>query len=376
MNFFDSQDLALRKTRFLLLLMTLAVGVIVLSVTFVIAGTIWISVRTSADYGSFIFWALANSQLLIVVALSITAFIGIASIYRVVTLSQGGGRVARDLGGTPVSIYDSDPLRSRLHNVVEEMALASGVPVPEVFVMDQEAGINAFAAGFRPEDAAVAVTRGALETLNREELQGVIAHEFSHILNGDMRLNIRLMGPLFGILAIGLLGRTLLRSSRGSSSRNKSSGAAVMLGAGLMITGYTGLLIGRLIKAGVSRQREYLADASAVQFTRQTRGIANALKKIGGLKEGSAIEDTEAEEVSHMLFANGLASISSFSDALATHPPLFKRIKALDPQFSENDMVGFHTERSELEHTDETPGISNFSAEILSTAGTADAVLE
>ena len=377
MNFFDSQERAYRKTRYLLILMTFAVGAIVISVTAVIAATIWISNTTTASFSSFPAWALANRDLLLVIAACITGFIGLASMYRVITLHQGGSRVARDLGGTPVSMDDKDLLRRRLHNVVEEMALASGVPVPEVFVLDHEAGINAFAAGFRPEDAAIAVTRGALETLNREELQGVIAHEFSHVLNGDMRLNIRLMGPLFGILSIGLLGRLLLRSNRRTSGRNKGAGAAMLLGAGFMITGYTGLLIGRLIKAGVSRQREYLADASAVQFTRQTKGLANALKKIGGLTEGSEISSTDAEEVSHMLFANG---VGSFSQALASHPPLFRRIHALDPSFREADLQTLHTERTEVAQGDDTAamvsGLTASSGPTVETTSVSSAATE
>jgi Zn-dependent protease with chaperone function len=359
MNFFDSQERARRNSRYLLLLMTLAVGAVTASVTAVVGFTLWLSTRTSMP-APFLDWAWANRGLLAAVALAITGFIGIASLYRVTTLRQGGSRVARDLNGTSVSIDDRDPLRRRLRNVVEEMAIASGIPVPEVFVLDHEPGINAFAAGFRPEDAAIAVTRGTLETLNREELQGVIAHEFSHVLNGDMRLNIRLMGPLFGILSIGLLGRLLLRSNRRSGHRNKGAGAAILLGAGLTIAGYAGLLAGRLIKAGVSRQREYLADASAVQFTRQTSGIAGALKKIAGLSEGSQIESTDAEEISHMLFASGL---SSFSGALASHPPLLDRIHALDPTFTKDQLHKLSTRRSELEYQEEVvAGISGFAA--------------
>ena len=373
MNFFDAQERARKNTRNLLLLMTAAVVAIVISVTLVIAAIIWIGGTNTASYQPFPVWALTNLEFLAAVALVIAAFIGIASLYRIVVLRQGGSRVARDLGATPISMDDKDPLRRRLYNVVEEMAIASGIPVPNVFVLDQEAGINAFAAGFRPEDAAVAVTRGTLETLNREELQGVVAHEFSHVLNGDMRLNIKLMGPLFGILSIGLLGRMLLRSNRRSAARSKGAGAAILLGAGLTITGYVGLFIGRLIKAGVSRQREYLADASAVQFTRQTKGISGALKKIAGLAEGSAIDDADAEEVSHMLFSNGLPSLSQ---ALATHPPLFMRIHALDPSFTETQMAKLSTSRSQLEPPEEAaPGISGF-ADARTGAPNADTVLE
>jgi Zn-dependent protease with chaperone function len=346
MNFFDSQDRSFRNTRLLLLLMTLSVVAVVFSVTAVISAVFWISTSTSAGPLTLLDWAQQYSQIVVLIAAGITAFIGLASLFRMSSLRQGGSRVALDLGGTPVSQDETDPVRRQLRNVVEEMAIASGVPVPDIFVLEHEAGINAFAAGFRAEDAAIAVTRGTLETLTRDELQGVIAHEFSHILNGDMRLNIRLMGPLYGILAIGLLGRVLLRSRSSGSSRSKGIAVVVILGIGLTVTGYVGLLLGRLIKAGVSRQREYLADASAVQFTRQTAGIAGALKKIGGLGEGSAIDDAEAEEVSHMLFASGLVS---FSRMLASHPPLLKRIQAIEPRFTETRLKQLSTRRINLD---------------------------
>jgi hypothetical protein len=203
-------------------------------------------------------------------------------------------------------------------------------------MMVEEPGINAFAAGYGPSSAVIGVTRGAVEQLSRDELQGVIAHEFSHILNGDMRLNIRLIGVLFGILVIGLVGGTILRtaaySSRATSSRSKGGGAApiLVLGLALMIIGYAGLFFGRLIKAAVSRQREYLADAAAAQFTRYPDGIAGALKKIGGWVDGSRMRSPRAEEASHMYFGQGVRSITGL---LATHPPLKKRIGRLDPQW-------------------------------------------
>jgi len=196
--------------------------------------------------------------------------------------------------------------------------------------MEKEKGINAFAAGFTPDDAVIGITRGALETLNREELQGVVAHEFSHILNGDMWLDLKLVGFLHGILLIALIGRSILRGS--SRSRNsKNSGGAVLFGLILLILGYIGVLFGKLIKSGVSRQREYLADASAVQFTRNPPGLAGALKKIGGLVSGSLIEHSRAEEISHMFFSNGLKA--SWVGAFSTHPPLAERITRLDPAF-------------------------------------------
>jgi Zn-dependent protease with chaperone function len=242
------------------------------------------------------------------------------------------------MGGTLVPPNVRDPLRRRLRNVVEEMAIASGVPVPEIYVMEEESSINAFAAGFTPGDAAIAVTRGTLELLDRDELQGVIAHEFSHILNGDMRLNIRMMGVLFGILVLGIIGRLIVRGSYHSSfvsSRRRGGSAGIMIiGLGLLILGWIGVFFARIIKAAVSRQRESLADASAVQFTRQADGLANALKKIGGYSRHSYFQSVDPEEVSHMLFAGGIANLASL---FATHPPLTERIRALDPSFREDD---------------------------------------
>ena len=250
-----------------------------------------------------------------------------ASVFRTASLRTGGAAVAHQFGATAVAEDTSDFNLRRLRNVVEEIAIASGVPVPQIFILEDESSINAFAAGYAPSDAAITVTRGALNRLNRDELQGVIAHEFSHVLNGDMRLNIRLIGLLFGILVLAIIGRKVLEHGR--FSRSKDSAPLFGLALGLMVVGYVGLFFGRLIKAGVSRQREYLADASAVQFTRQNRGIAGALKKLAGLPEGSRLGNADTEEVSHMLFGQGL----KLSGLMATHPPLFARIRALDPSF-------------------------------------------
>jgi hypothetical protein len=212
-------------------------------------------------------------------------------------------------------------------NVVEEMAIASGVPVPKVYVMDEEHGINAFAAGHNLNDAAISVTRGCITTLKRDELQGVIGHEFSHILNGDMRLNLRLMGIIFGILCLAVIGRILLRA-RGSS-RDKNP--LPLIGLVLLLFGWIGVFFGRLIQSAVSRQREFLADASAVQFTRNPAGLSGALQKIAALAEGSHMESEHAAEASHMFFGNPLKS--SFFNVFATHPPLEERIRAIDPSW-------------------------------------------
>ncbi len=313
----------------------LATVLIVASVSLVAGLALW-NLGSSAsprDFGDFLG---QQAGVIAGVAVLTSLLIAGATLYKTARLASGGGRVASDLGGTLVAPDVKDPLRRRLRNVVEEMAIASGVPVPEIYVLEAESGINAFAAGYAPGDAAIAVTRGALELLDRDELQGVIGHEFSHILNGDMRLNIRLMGILFGIMVLGLIGRMILRGTRHvsvGSRRGRGAPVVLLIGLGLTVIGWIGVLMARLIKASVSRQREFLADASAVQFTRQTDGIAGALKKIGGYHGGSAITSADPEEVAHMLFGAG----SRLRGAFATHPPLVERIQALDPSFSEAD---------------------------------------
>jgi len=250
------------------------------------------------------------------------------------SLSLGGGAsIAESLGGVKVSPNTSDLKERKLLNIVEEMSIASGCAVPMVYVLKNERGLNAFAAGFKVNNAVVAVTQGCLDTLNREELQGVIGHEFSHILNGDMKLNLKLMGVLHGILLIGLIGEGILRGSRfkSSNSKDKGGGGIILLALALYIIGYVGVFFGKLIKAAVSRQREFLADASSVQFTRNPSGIANALKKIGGLTDGSIIRSSKAEETSHLFFSDALTS--SFIQLMATHPPMRERIKRIDPSF-------------------------------------------
>ena len=345
MDFFAQQDKARRQTRWLIALFILATIAIVVAVDVV---ALTLAANMENNTGQLVAPGLQTATeytgLVTLTSLATAGLIIVASLFRIATLGSGGGKVARSLGGTLVSPDTRDPLRRRLHDIVEEMAIASGVAVPEVYVLEQEPGLNAFAAGFTTSDAAIAVTRGSLESFSRDELQGVIAHEFSHILNGDMRLNMRLIGVLFGILVISLIGRTILRSMRHTSFRSSRSNdkgggvaAGLVIGLALSAIGYLGLFLARLIKAGVSRQREYLADASAVQFTRQTDGIAGALKKIG-YGATSIIQDSDGEEVSHMLFANGLRS---FFNLYATHPPIEERIRALDPGF---DPEGYRLE--------------------------------
>jgi Zn-dependent protease with chaperone function len=329
MNFFERQEVARRASRRLIILFVLAMLAIALAVDVAILIAIGFAAPEQVmAYGGFWGFAQAHLGLLVVVALLTLAVIGIASLVRMGSLRAGGAVVAQSVGGTRVDEDTRDPQLRRLRNVVEEISIASAVPVPAIFVLEDEQAINAFAAGYSPNDAAIAVTRGALERLNRDELQGVVAHEFSHILNGDMRLNIQLMGVLFGILVLAIAGRRILLHTRGGRDRNV--GAILIVALLLTVIGYLGVFFGRMIKAGISRSREMLADASAVQFTRQTTGIAGALKKIAGLPEGSRLGDPDTEEVSHMLFGEGMG----LSSMMSTHPPILERIKALDPSFN------------------------------------------
>src|SRR4051812_18285012 len=250
---------------------------------------------------------------------------------KMIALRAGGAAVAQSVGAVPVDPSTTDPRLRRFVNVVEEMSIASGVPMPRLFVLEQEPGINAFAAGYSPRDAAVTVTSGALDRLNRDELQGVIGHEFSHVLNGDMRLNVRLIGLLNGILLLGLVGLRFLQFGGGRSRDSKGGSPLLVIAIALVVLGFVGQFFAGLIKAAVGRQREWLADASSVQFTRQTTGLVGALKKIAGLPTGSTLSDRHsAKQVSHMLFGEG----SRLSSLYATHPPLDKRIAALDPTFN------------------------------------------
>ena len=283
-----------------------------------------------ADAGSAGLW---QPGLFAVVSACTLTVIGLASLYKWSEFSAGGSAVAESVGGRRVDPHTTNPKEHQLLNVVEEMAIASGTPVPAVYILDDEPGINSFAAGLTTSDAVVTVTRGTLEKLKRDELQGVIAHEFSHILNGDMRMNVRVSAIIFGILVIGLAGRATLWGMRGGTRGRGNSGVLVVLGIGLalLVVGYIGYFFGRLIQASLSRQREYLADASAVQFTRNPDGVTGALKKIGGYAIGSSLDTHKAAGISHFFFAQAFAS--NFGGLWATHPPLGERIRAIDPNF-------------------------------------------
>ncbi len=340
MDFFERQDKARRNTKLLVVYFVTGVTLMIL-VVYLVAAAIFtgaslhrhrgqrqIEFHDFNDQLESTDHSLWNPKLFLGVAIGTLAVIGIGSAFKTMELAQGGSAVSSMMGGRLVNPSTTDLDERKLLNVVEEMALASGVPVPQVYVMDNEEGINAFAAGHTTSDATITVTRGCIRLLTRDELQGVIAHEFSHVLNGDMRLNLRLLGIIFGILCLAVVGRVLLYTR--SNSRDKNP--LPLIGLALLVLGYVGVFFGQLIQAAVSRQREFLADASAVQFTRNPLGIAGALKKIGGLGAmGSRVSAAHSEEVSHMFFGNGLPT--PLFGFLATHPPLEERIRAIDPAF-------------------------------------------
>ena len=356
MDFFEQQAKAHRKTKWLIIYFVMAVAAMIATV-YVAALLIFSGVEAHQHYRynysynqgqpQISAW---NGQIFFGVSIAILAIVGIGSTYKTMSLSDGGSAVSELMGGRLIKTNTTDLNERKLLNVVEEMSIASGVPMPQVYVMDQEEGINAFAAGHKPSDATITVTRGCMRILSRDELQGVIGHEFSHILNGDMRLNLRLMGIIFGILCLAIIGRILLYSARGGDRRGQNP--LPLLGLVLLIVGYIGVFFGRLIQAAVSRQREFLADASSVQFTRNPGGITGALKKIGGLGPmGSRLDHAHAEELSHMYFGNGVSE--PFISMLETHPPLADRIRVFEPTFDGTFPEVRYDERAEAEEEPE-----------------------
>ncbi|HUB88620.1 MAG TPA: M48 family metallopeptidase [Dyella sp.] len=316
------------STRVLVVLFIAAVLAIVAAVDMLVAVVVgpWVKI--------------SHASLLTISTIAVLGLIAGCAAYRISSLSAGGKAVADDVGGEPVPPDTQDPALRQLRNVIEEVAIASGTPVPDIYLLPDEPGINAFAAGYSPSDAAITVTQGCLDHLTRNELQGVIAHEFSHVLNGDMRLNIRLMGLLYGIMALSIIGRQMTWS-RGNAGiwdseddRDRLS-AWFLIGIALMVIGSIGHFFGRLIQAAVARSRETLADACAVQFTRQTSGIAGALKKIAVLAEGSRLQTVNRHEIAHMM----LGDVDHFSAWFATHPPLMNRIRLLEPYFREQELA-------------------------------------
>ena len=328
MDFYQQQTQARRQSRilvFIYLLGTLALGLV---------SSLWLSLillpfgHHQGPQGSRYFLTLAI--IIMLACLFVT-------MCRYQALSKGGWRVAKALGGRRLLPSPADFKEQQLRNVVEEMAIASGMPVPAIYVQDEEPGINSFAAGMTINDAVIVVTQGALASLDRDELQAMIAHEFSHIRNGDIRLNTRLAAAMAGLLMIAKLAE-LLHHDRGNHSSDRLDisigrrrGTADAFATGCHLLGYGGVLFGDLLKAAVNRQREILADASAVQFTRHPEALANALKKVAGHPYASLMFHPNSRTFSHLFFAQGLDS--TFAGLLASHPPLSDRIRQLQPDW-------------------------------------------
>ncbi len=345
MDFFHHQDTARQRTGLLVMLFTLAVLAITGLVSVISIGIYFYFTGEPFTTQSIISYCLLSF-------VGVLTVVSISSFIRLSELNANGGRgVAESIGGKLISTDTSNAKHRQLLNVVEEMSIASGIPVPPVYVMTEEHGINAFAAGMSIDDAVIGVTQGALDAFSRDELQGVIAHEFSHILNGDMRLNTRLIGALFGITCIAHFGHLILDNSnstrhvsRSSSDSNKGFAVIILIAIVCLVLGWLGTLFGNMIKAAISRQREFLADASAVQFTRNDQGIAGALKKIGSNVQGSTLNTKASDEMSHMMF--GQSKLSGFSGLFATHPPLDERIRRIEPHWD-----GSYAQHSHAQNT-------------------------
>ncbi len=332
MDFYTGQDNARRNTRLLVLLFIAAVIVLIAITNVLIAslfffgGVYGLPLADGDTITSFL--SAFSLETFAWVTLGVVSTVFLVVLFKWAQLSAGGKAVAESMGGTRIIPQTTDSNQKRCLNVVEEMALAAGLPVPAVYLLTEERGINAFAAGISPSDAVIGITQGSLERFNREQLQGVVAHEFSHILNGDMRLNIRLAALLKGITFIGDIGAMIVRGGRyrrrSHSSSKKMPGQILAVGLALWIIGWLGGLFAGFIKAAISRQKEYLADASAVQFTRNPKGVADALKVIGGHVPGSSVVASRANELSHIFFGQ---IADSLWQVFATHPPLADRIR-------------------------------------------------
>ncbi|MDR2366477.1 MAG: M48 family metallopeptidase [Zoogloeaceae bacterium] len=341
MDFFGAQTRARRNSRWLVLWFALAVCAIILIIhlgvvlligpqtAFTAMGVMTVThpgvvpahvPRMTPFWSAFFDWERLGWT-----ALLVGGVIAVASLWKIVQISRKGGAfIAFELGGRLVARETSLAEERRLLNVVDEMSIAAGIPVPQVFVLDEEKGMNAFAAGMTPSDSVIAVTRGLLERCDRDRLQGVIGHEIGHIVSGDSRLNLRLIGVLHGILALTLIGRILLRIRDGGKER----AVVFLLGLLLVLVGSIGVFFGKIIKAAISREREYLADAFSVQFTRNPDGLAGALRLMGGF--GTRIEHPRAEEASHLFFGDGSRRIPLLARLFATHPPMEKRISRIE----------------------------------------------
>jgi Zn-dependent protease with chaperone function len=340
MDFFEHQAQAKAASKRLLFLFLLVTFVVVVCVDFVIytisklqmLDTTLVHKVSNVSIQDFIDWQLSWYGL---AAASVSILIiGFGSLMRWLDLRKGGGGLAINLGARSLGFASKDEKEQRLINVVEEMAIAAGIIPPSIFILDYESSINAFVAGYEIEDSALIVTNGLLNNMDRDELQAVVGHEFSHILHGDNRINIHLMIMIAGFVWVSEIGHSLTsrhsyrgsRSYTGRSSKGRQQAASI--GIPLIIVGFFGAFCGRLIRASVSRKREYLADASAVQFTRNPQAMASALNVIRSNANKGYLKNSKAEELSHMCI-----SPSKKSSWFSSHPPLDDRINTIDATF-------------------------------------------
>ena len=370
MNFFEQQDRARKNTWLLIALFSAAVMCIIGLTVALIAASFWgYGQSTSVNSASYI--QQFDSTTLLKTAAAVIAVIACVIFYKRMQMSRGGPSVAEMLGGRPIDKDSNNANEQVLLNVVEEMALAAGLPVPPVYVLE-ETTINAFAAGFDESDAVIGVTRGTLERLNRDQLQGIVGHEFSHVLHGDMRLNLNLITILAGIVFISKAGRLALHSTSRSRSNSRGGLPVLGIGVGLLVIGSIGTMFGSLIKSAVSRQREYLADASAVQYTRNPDGIAGALKVIGS-GVGSSMSSPNANECSHMFFGDAIF-MRAFS-LMSTHPPLDKRILRIDPRWDGNYLTGKTIEKTPISPAADAKSKLDGLEKLFNTTGFLDPVM-
>lgn len=322
-QFFERQETQRNHTRWLVVGFIFAMLLVTLVINLVVTiGFVGHPLYALRHHPEFIVWT----------TIIVLGTMLIASWHKSSQLRAGGSVVARSLGGVAITAQESDLKRKRLLNIVEEMAIAARIRKPQVYVLPEEQGINAFAAGHSPDEAAVAVTQGALDKLDREQLQAVIGHEFSHILNGDMRINMRLTAWIFGLFVITDLAMRIMRGR----SRGKGAGRIKIVALGVFIAGSVGLLAGRLLQAAVSRRREHLADASAVQFTRNPGALQGAFITMAATAEGSQLQHENSVNVAHMFFAGTTPSWANKLGTawFSTHPPLEERVRALDARVS------------------------------------------
>jgi len=325
LGFFEQQDRARRATARLAALYAAAVALIVACANLVVVP---VTVLWTGEP--------ASAALYATISLVTLAVIAFGSLEIITRLSLGEGELALLLAGRRVARSSGIDAERRLVNVVDEMAIASGLAAPPVYVLGRESGINAFAAGRSPNQAIVVVTRGALERLSRDELQAVIAHEFSHILNGDIRLNLRAACALQGIVFLSAIGRFMMQYYSGygtEEGRRFVHLPLAVIGTGLFAVGSVGLVAARLIQSAISREREFLADACAVQYTRNADALCGALARIRLNPAGSRMLNWHADALAHMLFAPNARS-RIFAHWFATHPPIETRMRRANPHLS------------------------------------------